>query len=468
VLAARPPAREAAGWPPRGAGEEAGLARQAVRRAPQFALLGVACMLAAGLLTLMAGLVPVFAGIFLFILGAALATPWLVGRVLDLLQRGRVGGLAGRLALAEARGGLDRMGVAAAALAVAVAAGLGVGLMVNSFRSTVADWLGQTLNGDLYVSADGGRALPPAFVRQVGALPGLDALHTGIRTRVDAAGGPVDVLAIGTPSGAHPAARLKSGQPDAWSRWQAGAVLISEPLSRRRHLAPGDTLRLRTAQGWRAFPIVGVYYDYNPGPGRVLMARAAYARYWRDDRVLTLGLYLRHGVTLQAMQERLRTLAARDGLALDVRSNRAILANALHTFDQTFAVTRALRLLVLLVAFAGVFSGLMALLLERSRVHATLRALGLTPAGVFGLLIGEAALIGLCAGLIALPLGAALAWALVELVNPRAFGWSLLLHFQAPLFGQTLLLALGGALLASLYPALRLARTPPARALRSA
>ncbi|NIW99904.1 MAG: hypothetical protein GWN13_16960, partial [Phycisphaerae bacterium] len=38
-------------------------------------------------------------------------------------------------------GGLSRTGVATSALVIAIAATIGVGIMINSFRSTVDNWL---------------------------------------------------------------------------------------------------------------------------------------------------------------------------------------------------------------------------------------------------------------------------------------------------------------------------------------
>jgi len=54
-----------------------------------------------------------------------------------------------------------RTGVAVAALAVAVAVTIGVGLMIQSFRSTVGNWLDLTLRADVFIgapSAGGGRS----------------------------------------------------------------------------------------------------------------------------------------------------------------------------------------------------------------------------------------------------------------------------------------------------------------------
>ena len=84
-----------------------------------------------------------------------------------------------------------------------------------------------------------------------------------------------------------------------------------------------------------------------------------------------------------------------------VRSNRALREASLAIFDRTFAVTRVLRFLIVLVAFVGVLSALMALALERVRELGLQRALGLTPGQVWGVVTAQTGLMGLMAGLLA-------------------------------------------------------------------
>ena len=78
----------------------------------------------------------------------------------------------------------------------------------------------------------------------------------------------------------------------------------------------------------------------------------------------------------------------------------------------------------------------------------------------------RAVLLAVLTALVALPLGLALAWALLAVVNVAAFGWRLPM-FLFPLdylrLGGFALLA---AALAALWPAWRLARTPPSDLLK--
>ena len=78
----------------------------------------------------------------------------------------------------------------------------------------------------------------------------------------------------------------------------------------------------------------------------------------------------------------------------------------------------------------------------------------------------QTGLMGLVAGVLAAPVGLGLALILVLVINRRSFGWTLQMEVAPEVFVQAVLMAVIAALLAGLYPALRMARTSPALALR--
>jgi putative ABC transport system permease protein len=82
---------------------------------------------------------------------------------------------------------------------------------------------------------------------------------------------------------------------------------------------------------------------------------------------------------------------------------------------------------------------------------------------VWGVVLGQT---GLTAGLLSLPFGVLMATVLVYVINRCSFGWTLDLVIAPHVFVQALILALAAALLAGLYPAVRMGRTVPAMALR--
>jgi len=245
-----------------------------------------------------------------------------------------------------------------------------------------------------------------------------------------------------------------------------GAVIVSEPFAFRHRLPPtGGAVELLTDRGPRTFPVAGVFYDYATEHGLVLMARNVYERHWDDRGVSSLGVYVAPGRSVEQVTRDLR--AALAGTALMVTPNRALRDRALAIFDRTFAVTQALRLLAGVVAFIGVWSALVALQVERTRELATLEVLGLTPGQMWALTMLETGFMGAVAGMLSLPLGWLLAAILVHVINVRSFGWTMRLLAEPTVFAQALAVSVAAAMLASVYPVLRLRRRSLAAALRS-
>jgi putative ABC transport system permease protein len=135
-------------------------------------------------------------------------------------------------------------------------------------------------------------------------------------------------------------------------------------------------------------------------------------------------------------------------------------------FDRTFTITRTLRLIALLVAFTGVIGALLALALERRREIAILRATGMLPRQVAALVVLQTGLMGLLAGVLALPIGFVIAWLLVHVINRRSFGWSVDFVVAASPLQEAVGIALLAALLAGLGPARSMSRMNTAEALR--
>jgi putative ABC transport system permease protein len=249
--------------------------------------------------------------------------------------------------------------------------------------------------------------------------------------------------------------------------------MVSEPYARRHAVHAGGSIVLPTAEGERRFRVAGVFDDYSSDLGLVLISRRTWLRCWRDPRLSGFSLDLapagRSGAPAEqdaASTVRLLRQALGDEAPLIIRSNRALKRLSLEIFDRTFLITGVLRLLAGLVAAIGVLSALTALQLERAREIGVLRAAGLTPGQVWQLVTAQTGLMGLAAGLLALPVGLVLSAIMVFVINRRSFGWTIHLDIAPGVLLEALLLALATALAAGVYPAWRMARTPPALALR--
>jgi putative ABC transport system permease protein len=274
-------------------------------------------------------------------------------------------------------------------------------------------------------------------------------------------------VALGIGPASYRQFRFLAGTPEAvWPAFQeGGAAIVSEPYAYRHGLRVGSGVPLRTDSGERMFPVVGVFADYGSDQGVVMLSRRTYETYWDDREVSSMGLVLAPGRDVDAVIADLQTRIG-GGRDLLIRSSRALRTASLEIFDRTFAITSVLRVLATAVAAIGVLSALMALQLERAREFGVLRAQGLTRREVWQLVVTETGLLGGIAGLLAVPVGIGLALVLVHVINRRAFGWTIEATVPVEILLQAVGLAMLSALLAGLYPAWRLARTPPAAALR--
>lgn len=358
---------------------------------------------------------------------------------------------------------------AVAGLGIAVSMLVGITLMVGSFRETLAVWVDSSLRADVYITPPSWRGvgtaatLDPGFAEEVAALPGVVAVdrirgftaNTGTR-RVAVAGVETSLpggearfpLVRGDPAAAFDLVR------------RSDAVLLSEPLARKTGLARGDTLPLSTPRGERPFPIAGVYYDYSSEAGSVVMDLGTLRRAFGPGEVNGVSLYLAEGVDAEDMVDRVRARYA--DRALLIRSNRSLRAQVFAVFEQTFAITRILQVMALLIAVAGVTLTLLVLARERLPELALYRALGAVPRQVFGLFVSEGVGMGVLGLALGMAGGGVLAGILIFVINRTYFGWTIQVSVPVDALLWQAASILGAAAAASIYPALRASRTTAA------
>ena len=252
-----------------------------------------------------------------------------------------------------------------------------------------------------------------------------------------------------------------------WRELRGGdAIAVSEPFAYRRGKGVGSTVRLSTAEGDRDFRVAGIYYDYgSTGAGRVMMSREVYVRLWRDDRYSGVAVDAAAGVRVDALIASLEdAIGTERGVV--IRSNAELKAAALEVFERSFAITNVVRILAVSVAFVGVLGALMAIQLERSAEFGTLRVIGFTPGQVWLMFTSQSGLMGVAAGLMSVPLGLIEAAVLIFVINRRAFGWTMDMQVYPTALVEAALIAVVAALLAGVYPALRMSRSSPARVLQ--
>jgi putative ABC transport system permease protein len=452
LAAAAAPAIEATTYEPRLAMVRSSLERRTGRILPAVTFAGLATMAVAVLLLLLSGrdLVAGLAAVFLLILGFSFCVPLVVRTVAGSLapMAQRIGGTSARMAVSGIAASLSRTGVAIVALAVAVSATIGVSVMVDSFRGSVADWLDRSLQADVYAGVRRG-TLRQDVIEAIAGVDGVVELSTSRRVWLEDARGRTQLIVIRMAPGGYAGTELLDAEPAAvWPAWDSG-----------------DVIALPTDNGERRFEVAARFQSYDINSSAVMMSRATYDRHFDDAGVDTLGLYLADGMDVDEVIGEIALIGV-NRQQLRVDSNAKIRQLSLQIFDRTFVITDVLYWLAIGVAFIGILGAMLALQLERAREFAMLRALGMTPGQVGGMISAKSGVIGLLSGAAAIPLGVAMAWVLIKVINRRAFGWQIDMEVAPSILWTAVLFAVGASLLAGLYPAWRASRSRPAVVMR--
>jgi len=322
-----------------------------------------------------------FAGSFGMLLGASLLT----GLVLLLLGPGlkvglqRLSGLPGKMAAGNICQNLGRTAVAVAAFMVALSLSIGLTSMIGSFRTSLIWWMGTQLRGDLYIGRIPDMEVPENFYEELRFLPGIGGVDPFRNVQIDFRGTSVYLKAVDA-SVLQKYTRfgwLKGGDEN-WEPVKRGAVIVSESFYRRFQAGPGSQFTLNGIHGPASFEVAAVFYDYTSEHGVIMMDRSTYLKVFQDRTLNSLGIFVEAAdPRRQELLQEVRKRAKNRGLPVATRDQ--FWGSILTLFDTTFAVTRSMRLLAIVVAFFGIAGALLTLFLERQREFGVYRALGFSP-----------------------------------------------------------------------------------------
>lgn len=456
-------------------------------RHPRVLASAAVCCFAAG--ALVARMPPVrgisvagYAAVTLVVAGFSLLAPVMLRGTSLLLSPllERTFGVVGRLAAVSLPASLRRTSVAAAALAVATGMMVAVALMVGSFRETVRIWVNQTVSSDLWLRpskgltnaqialfrpevADALAAVP--FVGEIDRVRGKDVVYGDALISLGSG-----EFAVAARRGDLPMVTPRSARKALADALRKNGVLVSETFAIKFGKRVGDIVKFPVARGsltmTKTFPITGIYRDYSNDRGVVVMDRALFVRSFGDDAINTIVVYLKPGVDRTRARIALeREFGPKYGAF--VVTNAEIRGEVMRIFDQTFTITYALLAVAIVVAVLGIVNTLSALILERTRELALLRAGGLFAHELRTMIVLESSLLGLVSTAAGLVMGYALSWILIYVINKQSFGWTIEFHTPVVLIVTSLAITFLSSALAGLAPARLASRIEIAAALKS-
>ncbi len=409
-----------------------------------------------------------FAGAFAFLLSASLFAGFVIILLVPFMKRlfSYAMGLAGKIAIGNIRENLGRTSVAVAAFMIALSMSIGLGSMIDSFRQSLLWWMNSQLRGELYISTKADVNVPEELYEELKMIPGIGGIDVFRSVPITFRGKPASITSID-------AAVLQrydrfgwlEGGDENWEHVKRGSVVVSESFSRRFNVKKGDSVTIESALGPVDLPVAAVYYDYASEHGVIMMDRTVYLKLFRDRTINSLGIFIDEGTPDHAgILEKVKNRARSYGLPFATREE--FHKKILDIFDSTFAVTRSMRVLAVIVAFFGIAGALMTLFVERQKEFGIYRALGFTTGDVARMTIAESLGLGLISFLMSTLVGTAFALILIKVINLQSFNWTIFYHFSAEPYIVTALTAMAASAAAAVYPVLSVLRKYPVMQIR--
>lgn len=401
------------------------------------------------------GLLAGFILLACLLIGAALALPPLLGGLLTLVQKYTVAPVW-EWFWADTRQQLPGLSLALIALLLAVSANIGVSTMVSSFRQTFIAFLDQRLAPELFVEVDTAEqsAALEMFLmnRQIEVLPLLS-------TQVVIADLPVDLYGIRVGQTYRNNWNFLDNTLNAWDVIERGkAVVVNEQFARRADLWVGSLVQVSRDL---ILPIAGVVGDYGNPKGQIIITERIFKDLYPNLYASNFGVRTKDAAQLRS--QIVNTLGIKNNAIINQVGIKAL---SLEVFERTFVVTSALNVLTLGVAGFAILMSLLTLADLRVPQLAPVWALGLTRRRLAWLELLRAVLLAGIVFVCAIPMGLALAWILLTIINVEAFGWQLPMYLFPLKYVELGGYALIAAFLAAMWPAVRLMRTPPSTLLR--
>ncbi|NDG84351.1 MAG: FtsX-like permease family protein, partial [Proteobacteria bacterium] len=155
----------------------------------------------------------------------------------------------------------------------------------------------------------------------------------------------------------------------------------------------GETIELETPKGLVPFKIMGEVTDYASPNGTIYIHRPVYASIWNDHLVTAFVLSLEKGYTFDQVKANIDRGPGRKWNLVTI-SSREFKDQMQSAIERSFAYTKAIEWIALLVGLLGLLNTLLISVMERTREIGMLRAIGGTRFQISRMIFNEAVLQG--------------------------------------------------------------------------
>jgi len=412
-------------------------------------------------------------GMLVFLLSLAFFCPAIISHAVRWFWQSalRLPGLTwveARLASDSLRRNPVRSGITVATMVISLAAIFTIAAFVSSVRGSLLAWVDQMVTADLIVSS-GARTAGPKNVPlredllpELKRIPGVKIvdLYRLIRSTYKEKPILIESFSARESASARSLPMADGNGAQALREMAEGkGVIISESFRSKFGTTTNETVELVTPSGKIDFKVIGVYIDYSSDVGSVLLDRALYKKYWRDELLDAFDLWLEPGADQQQIVQTIRTNYG-EPYQLFISTHRELRETVVRIMEQSFVVNYAVEIVAVVVAIFSVINTLLASILDRTREIGVLRAIGATQAQVRRIVVMEAGWMGLIGGLLGLFAGTVMAYHHVVYNTKMLTGWTFQFYYPYDVAIFSLIAAVILCLLAGYGPAKQAASIP--------
>ena len=412
-------------------------------------------------------------GMLVFLVGLAFLCPLIVNTGVKwfwpwALRLPASSWVEARLASDSLRRNPLRSGITVATVVISLAAIFTIAAFVNSVRGSLLAWVDQMVTADLIVSSGARTAGPRNVPLKEDTLTGLKAvpgvkivdLYRLIRSTYE--GKPIVIESFSARDSASVRTLPMASGDETRALRELGegkGVILSESFQSRFGKGANDSIDLATPSGRIAFKVLGVYVDYSSDIGSVLIDRALYKKYWRDELVDAFDLWLEAGADQQAVIQDIKQRYGEE-YQLFISTHGELRNTVVNIMEQSFVVNYAVEIVAVVVAIFSVINTLLASILDRTREIGVLRAIGATRAQVRRMVVLEAGWMGVLGGIVGLFAGTIMSYHHVVYNTKVLTGWTFQFYYPYDVAVLSVVASVILCVIAGYAPSKQAAATP--------
>lgn len=385
----------------------------------------------------------------------------------------RLAGVEGRLGADNLTRAPGRTSVTVSALMIGIALSVAVKGTMLSFKASVEEWLHQSVTADLVIRSSSALPgpdavdMPETLGDEIRKVAGVEAVNRFRMVQQEYQGTNVVLYSVEMPV-------YRQYSPGIWVEGKAdrvydavtakNAVYVSENFMNRFGVHSGDEIELTTPSGPQRFRIEGVRVDYMSDQGVIGMDRVIFKKYWKDNGVDSYDVFLAPGAQVGAVRDAIATGPGKP-YRLVLQTNAEYRKEVENAIDQSFKITYAMELIAIIIAVIGIINTLMVSVLDRTREIGMLRAIGFTREQVRKLVVSEAGVMGVVAGVFGAFAGVGFSLIITRVILRSVIGWTTPFVFPTTSMATGMILAVVVSMASGFYPAWKAASANIIRAL---